>query len=219
MIGYFQLFAEPYVMTQGGRCGARRASCCCMYEEGFRWWRMGYAAAIAFVLFVVILAVRRCCSCGCRRSAHERARERRSRARQRSRSALRRARSLGALLALLADALDGLGVVHADRRGEHLSAALLPEHADLRALPRRCSPGSNLGRYLLNSAIVAVVVTVALAAHQLDGRLRVRQAALPRPRPAVPRALDRARAAGAGGDAAALPADEERSGSSTPTGA
>ena len=27
-----------------------------MYEEGFRWWRMGYAAAIAFVLFVVILA-------------------------------------------------------------------------------------------------------------------------------------------------------------------
>jgi multiple sugar transport system permease protein len=26
-----------------------------MYEEGFRWWRMGYAASIAFVLFVVIL--------------------------------------------------------------------------------------------------------------------------------------------------------------------
>jgi multiple sugar transport system permease protein len=26
-----------------------------MYEEGFRWWRMGYAAAVAFVLFVVIL--------------------------------------------------------------------------------------------------------------------------------------------------------------------
>jgi len=27
-----------------------------MYEEGFRWWRMGYAAAVAFVLFAVILA-------------------------------------------------------------------------------------------------------------------------------------------------------------------
>jgi multiple sugar transport system permease protein len=27
-----------------------------MYEEGFRWWRMGNAAAIAFVLFVVIVA-------------------------------------------------------------------------------------------------------------------------------------------------------------------
>ena len=27
-----------------------------MYEEGFRWWRMGYAAAVAVVLFLVILA-------------------------------------------------------------------------------------------------------------------------------------------------------------------
>jgi multiple sugar transport system permease protein len=26
-----------------------------MYEEGFRWWRMGNAASIAFVLFIVIL--------------------------------------------------------------------------------------------------------------------------------------------------------------------
>ena len=27
-----------------------------MYEEGFRWWRMGLAAAIAFVLFLIMLA-------------------------------------------------------------------------------------------------------------------------------------------------------------------
>jgi multiple sugar transport system permease protein len=27
-----------------------------MYEEGFRWWRMGFAASIAFVLFLIILA-------------------------------------------------------------------------------------------------------------------------------------------------------------------
>ena len=26
-----------------------------MYEEGFRWWRMGTAAAIAFVLFLIML--------------------------------------------------------------------------------------------------------------------------------------------------------------------
>jgi multiple sugar transport system permease protein len=26
-----------------------------MYEEGFRWWRMGVAAAIALVLFLIIL--------------------------------------------------------------------------------------------------------------------------------------------------------------------
>jgi len=27
-----------------------------MYEEGFRWWRMGHAAAIACLLFVIMLA-------------------------------------------------------------------------------------------------------------------------------------------------------------------
>jgi multiple sugar transport system permease protein len=55
MIGYFQLFAEPYVMTAGGPLRATTSVVLLMYEEGFRWWRMGYAAAIAFVLFVVIL--------------------------------------------------------------------------------------------------------------------------------------------------------------------
>jgi len=27
-----------------------------MYEEGFRWWRMGHAATIACLLFVIMLA-------------------------------------------------------------------------------------------------------------------------------------------------------------------
>jgi multiple sugar transport system permease protein len=55
MIGYFQLFAEPYVMTQGGPLGSTTSMVLLMYQEGFRWWRMGYAAALAFVLFVVML--------------------------------------------------------------------------------------------------------------------------------------------------------------------
>ncbi|HEX8244225.1 MAG TPA: sugar ABC transporter permease [Longimicrobium sp.] len=55
MIGYFQLFAEPYVMTQGGPLGSTTSVVLLMYEEGFRWWRMGYAAALAFVLFIVML--------------------------------------------------------------------------------------------------------------------------------------------------------------------
>lgn len=55
MIGFFQLFAEPYVMTGGGPLRATTSVVLYMYEEGFRWWRMGYAAAIAFVLFAVIL--------------------------------------------------------------------------------------------------------------------------------------------------------------------
>jgi multiple sugar transport system permease protein len=56
MIGYFQLFAVPYVMTQGGPLRSTTSVVLLMYEEGFRWWRMGYAAAVAFVLFLVILA-------------------------------------------------------------------------------------------------------------------------------------------------------------------
>ena len=55
MIGNFQLFAEPYVMTQGGPLKATHTVVLLMYEEGFRWWRMGMAAAIAFVLFVIML--------------------------------------------------------------------------------------------------------------------------------------------------------------------
>jgi multiple sugar transport system permease protein len=56
MIGNFQLFSEPYVMTQGGPMGATRTVVLLMYEEGFRWWRMGMGAALAFVLFVIMLA-------------------------------------------------------------------------------------------------------------------------------------------------------------------
>jgi multiple sugar transport system permease protein len=56
MIGYFQLFAEPYVMTQGGPMKSTLSMVLLMYEQGFRWWNMGYAAALAFVLFAFILA-------------------------------------------------------------------------------------------------------------------------------------------------------------------
>jgi multiple sugar transport system permease protein len=55
MIGYFQFFAEPYVMTQGGPLNSTLSIVLLMYQQGFRWWSMGYAAAIAFVLFVLIL--------------------------------------------------------------------------------------------------------------------------------------------------------------------
>jgi multiple sugar transport system permease protein len=57
MIGYFQFFAEPYVMTQGGPLNSTLSIVLLMYQQGFRWWSMGYAAAIAFVLFLLILAV------------------------------------------------------------------------------------------------------------------------------------------------------------------
>jgi multiple sugar transport system permease protein len=55
MIGYFQLFAEPYVMTQGGPVNSTLSIVLYMYQEGFRWWNMGYSASLAFVLFAIIL--------------------------------------------------------------------------------------------------------------------------------------------------------------------
>jgi multiple sugar transport system permease protein len=55
MLGHFQLFSEPYVMTQGGPLKATTSVVLMMYEEGFRWWRMGTAAAIAFILFAIML--------------------------------------------------------------------------------------------------------------------------------------------------------------------
>lgn len=56
IIGYFQLFAEPYIMTQGGPLNSTLSIVQYMYQEGFRWWNMGYSTAIAFMLFLVIFA-------------------------------------------------------------------------------------------------------------------------------------------------------------------
>jgi len=55
--GYFQLFAEPYVMTQGGPLQSTVSVLYLMYEEGFKWWNLGPASAVAFLLFLAIFAV------------------------------------------------------------------------------------------------------------------------------------------------------------------
>jgi len=55
--GYFQLFAEPYVMTQGGPLQSTVSVLYFMYEEGFKWWNLGSASAVAFVLFLLIFAL------------------------------------------------------------------------------------------------------------------------------------------------------------------
>jgi multiple sugar transport system permease protein len=54
-VGLFQIFAEPYVMTAGGPLGATTSVALLMYQQGFRWWSMGNAAAIAFMLFGLVL--------------------------------------------------------------------------------------------------------------------------------------------------------------------
>ncbi len=55
--GYFQLFAEPCVMTRGGPLQSTTSVLYFMFEEGFKWWNLGRASAVAFLLFVLILGV------------------------------------------------------------------------------------------------------------------------------------------------------------------
>jgi multiple sugar transport system permease protein len=57
MTGYFQLFAEPYVMTEGGPLQATYSVLYFMFEEGFKWWSLGRASAVAFLLFILMFAV------------------------------------------------------------------------------------------------------------------------------------------------------------------
>ena len=55
--GYFQLFAEPYVMTRGDPLQSTVSVLYFMFEEGFKWWNLGRASAVAFLLFLIILGV------------------------------------------------------------------------------------------------------------------------------------------------------------------
>ncbi|WP_426270438.1 carbohydrate ABC transporter permease [Dyella kyungheensis] len=55
--GYFQLFAEPYVMTEGGPLQSTTSVLYLMYDEGFKWWNFGAASAVAFLLFVIMFVV------------------------------------------------------------------------------------------------------------------------------------------------------------------
>lgn len=57
LIGAFQLFDQAYVMTRGGPANATRTVVYQIYEVGFNRLRMGYASAMAVVLFLIIFAV------------------------------------------------------------------------------------------------------------------------------------------------------------------
>jgi ABC-type sugar transport system permease subunit len=56
-IGYLNVFEEPFVMTQGGPSNSTMTVSLDMYREGFNFFHMGYASAMAYVLFVVIMAI------------------------------------------------------------------------------------------------------------------------------------------------------------------
>ena len=53
----FQLFGQAQLLTMGGPSNASRPLVLFIYEAGFRQWDLGYAAAAAQVLFVLIMVV------------------------------------------------------------------------------------------------------------------------------------------------------------------
>lgn len=53
-IGYLQFFAEPYVMTKGGPLNSTISIVLYMYNQGFKFFELGYASALAYILFGII---------------------------------------------------------------------------------------------------------------------------------------------------------------------
>ncbi len=53
----FQVFGQIYVMTQGGPSNSTLTIVNYLYVVGFTWFEMGYAAAIAYALFALLLFI------------------------------------------------------------------------------------------------------------------------------------------------------------------
>ncbi|GHH16696.1 sugar ABC transporter permease [Sphingomonas glacialis] len=54
---FIQIFTEPYVMTHGGPAQSTVTVLYFMFDQGFTWWNLGMASAVAMIVFVVILLV------------------------------------------------------------------------------------------------------------------------------------------------------------------
>jgi len=57
IIGGFQAFGELYVMTGGGPAGSTTTVVYYIYNNAFQWFKMGYASAISWFLFLIIFSV------------------------------------------------------------------------------------------------------------------------------------------------------------------
>ena len=55
IIGSFQVFAQAFVMTQGGPNNATLTMVLYIYRKAFQQLHFGYASALAWVLFAIIL--------------------------------------------------------------------------------------------------------------------------------------------------------------------
>jgi len=55
VIGTFQTFTQAYIMTGGGPANATLFYLLYLYRNAFNWFEMGYASALAWLLFIIIL--------------------------------------------------------------------------------------------------------------------------------------------------------------------
>jgi len=57
VIGALQVFTQPFIMTNGGPARATLTYAMRLYDNAFKFLRMGYASAMAWVLFLLILGL------------------------------------------------------------------------------------------------------------------------------------------------------------------
>jgi multiple sugar transport system permease protein len=57
LIGAFQSFANAWIMTQGGPLRSTEFYVFYLYNNGFRFFKMGYASAMAWILFLLVVVV------------------------------------------------------------------------------------------------------------------------------------------------------------------
>jgi len=57
IIGSFQVFTTGYIMTRGGPDNATLFYVLYLFQNAFQYFKMGYAAALAWVLFFIVLAL------------------------------------------------------------------------------------------------------------------------------------------------------------------
>ena len=57
IIGTFQIFTQAYIMTSGGPVDSTLFYVYYLFNNAFRYFKMGYASALAWILFLIILAL------------------------------------------------------------------------------------------------------------------------------------------------------------------
>lgn len=55
LIGWFQYFTLPFIMTQGGPMQSTNVYAYYLYQNAFQFFKMGYASALSWILFLIIV--------------------------------------------------------------------------------------------------------------------------------------------------------------------